>query len=381
MDRKIGIVLLVLLAFGVGIAIPYYIKPAQNQRVQVEQATRNTPLPVRTEANSELGSGLIADAAERIAPSVVTINTEYRPRTLYGRADFLGYQPRQTKVPRGAGSGVIIDADGTIVTNNHVIQNATRINVTLRDGRELEGRVIGTDAQTDIAVVKVEAKDLPTATLGDSEKVRVGEWVVAVGNPLNVGMTVTAGIVSAIHKHDEKQGRGIPLEAVIQTDAAINPGNSGGALADIEGRLIGINTAIASNTGGSVGIGFAIPVNLVREVAQQLRQDGRVKRPWLGIAFGLLTDRARQALRIPSSVEGVIVGEVLTGSPAATASLRPGDVILRANSTALTEPDKLAQMIQKMGLGEKLELRVWRQGSEETLTATLRERLETPAGD
>ncbi len=320
----------------------------------------------------------IADAAARVEPSVVTINTEYRPQSQFSDTPY-GYSQGGTVIPRGTGSGVILTSDGIIVTNNHVVQNATKLNVTLQDGREMEGRVLGADPTSDLAVVKVDQKDLPAVTLGDSTKLRVGEWVVAVGNPLGVGPTVTAGIVSALHKRGEANDRQ-PIQSAIQTDAAINPGNSGGALADIEGRLIGINTAIATNNGGSIGIGFAIPVNTVREITDQLIKQGHVVRPWLGIAFGTITDRARASLNIPQNVSGVIVGEIIPGGPAEAAGIRPEDVITKIDATAIVKGEDLQTQVQGHKVGDEIHLSLWRQGTPVDVTATLREQpAQTPA--
>ncbi len=313
----------------------------------------------------------IADAAARVEPSVVTINTEYRPQSQYTDTPY-GYDQSPAVVPRGTGSGVILTSDGVIVTNNHVVQNSTKINVTLQDGREMEGRVIGADPTSDLAVVKVDQTNLPAVTLGDSTKLRVGEWVVAVGNPLGVGSTVTAGIVSALHKSGEANDRQ-PIQSAIQTDAAINPGNSGGALADIEGRLIGINTAIATNNGGSIGIGFAIPVNTVREITDQLIKQGHVVRPWFGIAFGTITDRARAALNIPQNVNGIIVGDVISGGPADAAGIHPQDVITKIDDTDTVKAEDLQKLIQGHKVGDEIHLSLWRQGSKVDVTATLRE--------
>jgi S1-C subfamily serine protease len=340
-----------------------------------------TTVPVNVDTSPIRDAGAIADAAARVEPSVVTIDTEYRPVTEFGASDFFGGSSAVQSAPRGTGSGVIISPDGIIVTNNHVVQDATKISVTLSDGKELVGRVIGSDAQSDIAVVKVDQAGLPAITLGDSDKVRVGEWVIAVGDPLRVGTTVTAGIISAIRKGPVRSGEGQTLASAIQTDAAINPGNSGGALADIEGRLIGINTSIATSNGGSIGIGFAIPVNTVRAITSQLIETGKVVRPWLGIAFGTLTDRAKTSLGMPDTVQGVIVGEVLQGSPADAAGIRRYDVIQKANATVMTKAEDLQAMVARLKVGDALSLQLWRAGSTVATTATLKERPASPVAN
>ena len=208
----------------------------------------------------------------------------------------------------------------------------------------------------------MDAKDLHTATVADSDKVRVGEWVVAVGDPLGVGTTVTAGIVSAIRKN-EATGKGTAYASLIQTDAAINPGNSGGALADIEGRLIGINSAIRSNTGGSVGIGYAIPSNTMREITSQLIEKGHVSRPWLGVSqFATLTERGKAYFNMTNAPDGVIIGHVQPGSPAESMGLHPNDLITKANNKDLKIPNDLLTLLQSLKVGDALTLNVWRGG-------------------
>jgi serine protease Do len=380
MGRRAAVFFLLLLAaFCAGIALMFNITRARAPQppgvaTTVQSLTDNprTPLVVKTDTNPIRDPGAIANAAARVEPSVVTIDTEYRPRIRYGQEDPYGEAQAYQEIPRGTGSGVVLSADGIIVTNNHVVTGATRISVTLSDGREVMGQVLGADPQSDLAVVKVDAKNLTPVTLADSDKVRVGEWAVAVGDPLRVGITVTAGIVSAIRKN-EPTGAGTAYATLIQTDAAINPGNSGGALADIEGRLIGINSAIRSNTGGSVGIGYAIPSNTVRDITAQLVQKGRVSRPYLGIAFGALTPMGRQQLNMQNAPDGVFIGRVQSGSPAETAGLQPGDMILSANDTGLKTTADMQAILLAAKVGDTLRLRVWRASAEQTMNATLAE--------
>ncbi len=387
MGRKAGVLFLLLLAaFGGGMYLMYSVLrnrlPAAATTAGTMTGTltpvvanNNTvPFKFNLDAKAINDPGAIANAAARVEPAVVTIDTEYRPRYSYGNEDMYGQSEVMQQIPRGTGSGVIISADGIIVTNNHVVQDATRISVTLQNGRELVGRVLGADAQSDLAVVKVDARDLPTATVADSDKVRVGEWVVAVGDPLGVGTTVTAGIVSAIRKN-EATGKGTAYASLIQTDAAINPGNSGGALADIEGRLIGINSAIRSNTGGSVGIGYAIPSNTMREITAQLIEKGRVSRPWLGVSqFATLTERGKAYYNMTNAPDGVVIGHVQPGSPAESMGLHPNDLIMKANNKDLKIPNDLLTLLQSLKVGDALTLNVWRGGSTLTLSASLTER-------
>ncbi len=344
----------------------------QNGVAQVQNTTQRTveTIPVSLDASPNAQPGPIAEATARIEPAVVTIDTEYRPIRRYG--DLNGMMEEERSAQRGSGSGVIINADGYIVTNNHVIKGASRILVTTQDKRRLEGKVIGADASSDLAVVKVEQKNLPVATLADSDKVKVGEWVIAVGNPLGVGTTVTAGIVSAIREFPD----GSPYKSVIQTDAAINRGNSGGALADIKGRLIGINSAIltAGPNGGNIGLGFAIPSNTMRTVISELIAKGHIARPYLGVAFGNLDATAKDYFSIPNDVSGAFVSQVLEGSPAAEAGIRPYDVIRRANGKEIARAEDFSTMIQNLKIGDKLDMTVWRGGQEGKATAQLKER-------
>ncbi len=382
MGRKAGVIFLLLLAtFGAGMLITYSLLRVRQPVTTVAAATARplsdstaTPFQFNSDTRAISDPGAIAKAAARMEPSVVTIDTVYRPRYRYGNEDMYGQSEVIQQLPRGTGSGVILSADGVIVTNNHVVENATHISVTLQDGKELEGRVLGADAQSDLAVVKVEAKNLPAATVADSDKVRVGEWVVAVGDPLRVGTTVTAGIVSAIRKN-EATGAGTSYASLIQTDAAINPGNSGGALADIEGRLIGINSAIRSNTGGSIGIGYAIPSDTMREIVSQLIAKGHVIRPWLGVSlFGTLTDRGKQQLNMVGAPDGILIGRVQPGSPAATMGMRPGDIILKINDKPMKAAEDLQALIPSLKVGDALRLDIWRNGSTQTMSGSLTER-------
>ena len=347
----------------------------QNGVTQVQSTAQRTveTIPVSLDASPNAQPGPIAEATARIEPAVVTIDTEYRPIRRYGDLNGM-MQEEEGQGGRGSGSGVIINADGYIVTNNHVIKGASKILVTTQDKRRMEGRVIGADASSDLAVVKVEQKNLPVATLADSDKVKVGEWVIAVGNPLGVGTTVTAGIVSAMREFPD----GSPYKSVIQTDAAINRGNSGGALADIKGRLIGINSFILSPSGGSIGLGFAIPSNTMRTVIGELIAKGHIARPYLGVAFGNLDESAKDYFSIPGDVSGAFVSQVLQGSPAAAAGIRPYDVIRKANGKAIVRAEDFSSLIQNLKIGDKLDLVVWRQGHEGKTSAQLQERPNTP---
>jgi Do/DeqQ family serine protease len=273
-----------------------------------------------------LAAGSLSAAAKKASPAVVSINTSKAAQRSPRSNDpwfrfFFGDQGDQPQI--GLGSGVIVSADGYILTNNHVVEGADEIDVTLNDSRHARGKVIGTDPDTDLAVLKIELDKLPVIVLGNSDALQVGDQVLAIGNPFGVGQTVTSGIVSALGRNQ----LGInTFENFIQTDAAINPGNSGGALIDVNGNLEGINTAIYSRSGGSMGIGFAIPVSTAKQVLEDIVKAGKVTRGWIGVEPNDLSPELAETFGVKASA-GVIITGVLQNGPAAKAGLRPGDVI------------------------------------------------------
>ena len=306
------------------------------------------------------GESIIADAAAKVEPSIVTIDTESKPvvtanpftndpffRQFFGGDS--GQAPTQREA--GAASGVIISSDGYILTNNHVVENTDSVKVNLSDGKQYAAKVVGSDPTSDIAVVKINVpgETLPAASLGDSSSARVGDMVIAVGNPLDIGTTVTFGIVSALgHRNGELTAGPHPLASnIIQTDAAINPGNSGGALADMNGRVVGINEAIYSPTGNYVGIGFAIPINTAKDIAEQLIANGHVVRAYLGVGYEPLKGidlQSRQQVGISlKGDDGLVVTQVYPGSPGADAGLKEYDVLLEG------KPDSSGQHDQPPG--------------------------------
>ncbi|WPB83551.1 DegQ family serine endoprotease [Sediminicoccus rosea] len=284
-------------------------------------------------------------------------------------------QPNQPNRPaprraQSLGSGFIVDASGIVITNNHVIDGADEINVILQDNTTLRATLLGTDPRTDLAVLRVShTAPLPFVPWGDSDTALVGDWVVAIGNPFGLGGTVTAGIISA-RGRDIRQG---PFDDFIQTDAAINRGNSGGPLFNMRGEVVGINTAIYSPTGGSIGIGFSIPSNLARGVARQLAEGGRVRRGWLGVNIQQVTDEIAESLGLRGGARGALIARAQEGAPAAAAGIRNGDVVLRFNNQEVREMRTLPRIVAETAVGAQVPVVVWRDGREETVTVTLGE--------
>ncbi len=277
--------------------------------------------------------------------------------------------PRKFK-QRGQGSGFIISPDGYILTNNHVVGGADEIKVKLADGRKFKAKVIGKDPQSDVAVIKIDAKNLPVLPLGDSDALEVGEWVIAIGNPFGLAETVTVGVVSA--KGRSRLGIN-DYEDFIQTDAAINPGNSGGPLLNIHGEVIGMNTAIFSRSGGSMGIGFAIPINMARAVKDQLIKNGKVVRGWLGVVIQEIDEDLAKSFGLPKA-EGILVAEVADNSPAAKAGFKSGDVILKVNGQKVGDVGELRNKIALTPPGTAVTFEILRDGKKKEIKAVIEEK-------
>lgn len=356
----------------------------------------NNPLP--SSNLSSAGEVDFTTAAAEVTPAVVYIRTTYASQENSGQdqmQQLFGDMFGQRMVPQGpqmaSGSGVIISPDGYIVTNNHVVEKAEKIEIVTNDHRNFTAKVIGTDPNTDLALIKINATNLPIAKLGNSDAVRVGEWVLAVGNPFKLTSTVTAGIVSAKGRGigiigSENQEQDTPyghmrmqqgkrlntgIESFIQTDAAINPGNSGGALVNTKGELIGINSAIASHTGSYEGYGFAIPINLAKKVLNDIEKYGAVKRGYLGVTFKELDQDQAEALHIDKTV-GLYVDEVGAGSGAAQAGLKKGDIITKVEGKNVYESSDLQEPVARLKPGDKINLTVLRGGDEKNFTVTLK---------
>ncbi len=329
-----------------------------------------------------------ADLAEKLSPTVVNVYTTQVVKAPQYPNNFFHNPPEdmpeffkrffdlpegQNQMPQrdqkrtSLGSGVIITKDGYIITNNHVVENADSINVRLTDFEEYDAKIIGRDPKTDIALIKIEPKaDLPYVELGDSEKLRVGDWVMAIGNPFGFEQTVTAGIVSG-------KGRSLgsgPYENFIQTDASINPGNSGGPLFNMDGRMVGINTAIYSRSGGNIGIGFAIPVNMAKFVIEQLKTSGKVTRGWLGVMIQHVTPELADQFKLDRPM-GALVGEVTPDSPAEKGGIKQGDVIVAFNGKEVTQMSMLPALVAQTPVGSKADITLFRNGKKKDVTVTI----------
>jgi serine protease Do len=323
-----------------------------------------------------------APLVRKTMPAVVTVETTIRPaQTRTRRApqglppgfeDFFGFGPfgggpQEPRRGGGTGSGVIVTRDGYIITNNHVIEGATEVKITLADRREMTAKIIGTDPRTDVAVLKVDGSNLSVLPISDSTKVQVGDVALAIGNPFGIGQTVTMGIISATGRAGLNPEN---YEDFIQTDAAINPGNSGGALVNTSGQLIGINTAIISRSGGNQGVGFAIPINMAREVMDQLVKTGKVTRGYMGAGVQDITPELAKAFKL-SSASGAAITRVEPGSPAERAGLQAGDVVTAVNGEPVADSTALRLRISRTAPGSNVRLTVQREGGPRELTVTL----------
>jgi len=317
-----------------------------------------------------------ADAVKQAAPAVVNVYTTKEVRRRGAPDDplyryFFGDSRGGADQVASLGSGVIATADGYVLTNNHVVQAADEIAVALSDGRQVEAKLVGADPESDLAVLKIDARDLPVITFGRSDSLKVGDVVLAIGNPFDVGQTVTMGIVSALGRTN----LGInTFENFIQTDAAINQGNSGGALVDSNGHLVGINTAIFSRTGGSIGIGFAIPSALVVQVMDQLIKTGKVVRGYFGVEPEDVTPDLAEVLKLPTRTDGVVLKGVQRSSPAGRAGLEPGDVMLSINGQPVRNSRAMLNQISQLPPGTPARVRVSRDGKEVEVQVTVGER-------
>jgi serine protease Do len=375
------------------VAVGGFLLGRMTQTEHAQAQPDSTPAPaVSTSSGRALPS--FATLAAQASPSVVNIKVVAVEKAAQ---DFPGFgfppspfgenSPFPFRMPfpppqgefkrRGSGSGFVIRNDGVIITNNHVVENAKEILVTLTDKREYNAKVLGRDPKTDLAVLKIESKgDLPVAKLGDSDSLQVGDWVMAIGNPFGLSNTVTAGIVSA-------KGRSIgagPYDNFIQTDASINPGNSGGPLFNERGEVVGINSAIFSQNGGNIGIGFAIPINLAKKLVPELETHGSVTRGWLGVSIQQITPDLAKSLGLEES-RGALVADVTSGSPAAKAGVRRGDVIVSYNGKKVAESSALPSLVAETPVGETVPVEVLRNGKGKTLEVTVAKLVDEAAAN
>ncbi|WP_183561785.1 Do family serine endopeptidase [Mucilaginibacter sp. SP1R1] len=401
--KKIGLTLLTAFAGGALALGAYKViesKYTDNMSFEEKQKvyfTSNKTAPIV----SSTGSLDFTEAAAAVTPAVVYIRTTYSSQSSQGGSqdqleqmfgDMFGQRQRSQGVQQASGSGVIISTDGYIVTNNHVVEKADKITVATNDHRTFQAKVIGTDPSTDLALIKISATDLPIVKLGNSDDSRVGEWVLAVGNPFNLTSTVTAGIISAKGRNigiigsednqdDNPFGRtrnqqtgpklNKAIESFIQTDAAINPGNSGGALVNTKGELIGINAAIASHTGSYEGYGFAIPVNLAKKVLNDIKKYGTVKRGFVGVSFTELNPDVAQQLGV-TNTNGLYVNDLVAGGGAQQAGIQKGDIIEKVEGVPVFESSDLQERVGRLQPGDKINMTVLRDGKEKSFEVTLK---------
>ncbi|MBC5991892.1 trypsin-like peptidase domain-containing protein [Pontibacter cellulosilyticus] len=384
--KSAGLVILIALLSAALAIAGYRFFDNRQSIVFTGEEDRTLDLTSRPSAAvSSAGNPDFVRAAAKVTPAVVHINTQYTASVASGNP-FFGNQA----VPaRGSGSGVIISPEGYVVTNNHVIENASAIEVVLPDKRTFKAKLIGRDPDTDLALLKVESSDLPVVPLGNSDSVQVGEWVLAVGYPFSLNSTVTAGIISAkgrsigilnrqsqeYYSDPTQPGFNTAIESFIQTDAAINPGNSGGALVNSDGKLIGINAAIASQTGSYAGYGFAIPVNLMRKIVNDFRKYGEVRRGYLGVNFpspAVEDEVLRQRGVNPASVKGVYIMGIQPGSGAAAAGLKEGDIIQSIDGVRVISSSELSERIARYNPGDKVQLSFLRDGRSRSADVVLK---------
>jgi Do/DeqQ family serine protease len=367
--QKSASYLSVLLVGSLATLVGTQFIPGQSFAPQASIAQLAAPLPQGDE-------NFIARAVEKVGPAVVRIDasrtvTTQRPAIFndpFFRQFFGAELPRsQTRVERGTGSGFVISNDGTILTNAHVVDGADTVTVLLKDGRSLQGKVLGQDNLTDVAVIKIQASNLPVVQMGNSDQLRPGEWAIAIGNPLGLDNTVTAGIISATGRTSGDVGVPDKRVGFIQTDAAINPGNSGGPLLNQYGQVVGMNTAIIS--GGAQGLSFAIPIKTAQRIANQLIATGKVDHPFLGIQMTSLSPELKQRLSADRSStfklqddSGVLVYQVLPNSPASKVGIKPGDVIKKINGQEITKASQVQQTVDDTAIGKSLQLEVKRSG-------------------
>jgi serine protease Do len=376
-----GFVVLLSIIFGAVLVANFSGVKVVHSDTQVQF---NTTPPITANPDLKSMNDAFVEISKAVTPSVVYIVVKTEPKKNDNKGEepfkfFFGpdFQMPDEQPEMGSGSGVIISKDGYIVTNNHVVRNAGDhgIRVTLTDKREFDARLIGTDENTDLAVIKIEANELPEISIGNSDNVQVGQWVLAVGNPLGLNNTVTAGIVSALGRNIGINGGNYAIENFIQTDAAINPGNSGGALVDINGQLVGINSAIKTNTGFYQGYGFAIPVNMVKTVTQELIKSGKVTRGYIGVQIQTVDETMAKAIGLDKA-KGVLVQSVQKGGGGDEAGIQAGDVILSVDGKEVNASNELQVYINSKRPGDVVKVTLFRDGKTMDKDVTLKPRAD-----
>ncbi|MCB0761923.1 MAG: trypsin-like peptidase domain-containing protein [Flavobacteriales bacterium] len=376
-QKALGLFLVAVLG-GVS-AVGAFVWLSDKEQPQiVERIVEVPPVSMTNYAAAVSGNLDFTVAAEKTVNAVVHVKTEVSMEPVYNPwFEMFGYE-MEPQVQQGTGSGVIISPNGYIVTNNHVVQGAQSIEVSLNNNATYTAEVIGTDPSTDIALIKIDAADLPTVGFGNSDQVKVGEWVLAVGNPFDLTSTVTAGIVSAkarninILRSDNENGV-FPIESFIQTDAAVNPGNSGGALVNTQGELIGINTAIASRTGSYSGYSFAVPVSIVEKVTRDLMEFGHVQRAFIGVHITEMTQDIAREIGM-SDASGVYVSHLVNEGAAEQAGVEVGDVILSVGNKSVATVPELQEQVSRFRPGDQVNVKVWRSGNVKDINMVLRNR-------
>ena len=357
------------------VAVLFVVSTFRPEWLPARPGILQAPFFQQAPASSTAAIGSYHDAVRRATPSVVNISTSKEVRRRRHsflndpafRRNFGDRLPEEAQRISSLGSGVIVSANGYVLTNHHVVEAADEIEVALADGRKLLAKLVGNDPETDLAVLRLDAENLPAITFGSSESLRVGDVVLAIGNPFGVGQTVTGGIVSALGR----SGLGInTFENFIQTDAAINPGNSGGALVNTLGHLVGINTAILSGTGGSMGVGFATPVSTARMVLEQIVRNGSVTRGWIGAGLSEITPAIAESFKL-GSTQGVLIVEVVRGSPAEKAGIKPGDIMLEVQGKPVADPSALLNLVAALQPGSTASFKAKRKAEEIEVKVTI----------
>lgn len=350
-----------------------YVRPA----LADIQIGRETPPEIKSNPELIDFNNAFVETAEKLTPSIVqiTVITTEKSNPHQGFEFFFPFKPDIPRERQGGGSGVIISEDGYILTNNHVVENANEVTVRLNDKTKYEATVVGTDPLTDLAVIKIDAEELPAAYLGNSDELKVGQWVMAIGNPLSLSSTVTAGIISALGRDVNIMRDSYSVENFIQTDAAINPGNSGGALVDLHGAVIGINAAIATNgmTGTYIGYGFAIPINMARVVAEDLISLGKVNRGYIGVRIEEVDEDLAKAVGLDKP-RGILIQQIIEDGAAANEDIQEGDIILDVDGKEVNKPNELQSYIASKRAGDKIKLNIYREGKDISRSITLKAR-------